>query len=95
MLTNSKQEALNVALDEHKQSGGSSVEDLTRAIIEDILRMPGNNVCCDCGAPGAPTIQHSDYGSLNATSTRTLLKALCINVNCKQLCRKSGSRFRF
>ncbi|XP_058229072.1 arf-GAP with SH3 domain, ANK repeat and PH domain-containing protein 2 isoform X2 [Hemibagrus wyckioides] len=40
VLTNSKQEALNVALDEHKQSGGSSVEDLTRAIIEDILRMP-------------------------------------------------------
>ncbi|TSK16232.1 Arf-GAP with SH3 domain, ANK repeat and PH domain-containing protein 2 [Bagarius yarrelli] len=40
VLTNSKQEALNVALDEHKQTGESSVEDLTRAITEDILRMP-------------------------------------------------------
>ena len=52
MLTNSKQEALNVALDERKTGGESSVEDLTRSITEDILRMPGNNVCCDCGAPG-------------------------------------------
>lgn len=53
MLTNSKQEALNVALDERRPSGENSVEDLTRAITEDIRRMPGNNVCCDCGAPGA------------------------------------------
>uniref|UniRef100_A0A671TE78 Un-named sa1614 n=1 Tax=Sinocyclocheilus anshuiensis TaxID=1608454 RepID=A0A671TE78_9TELE len=51
VLTNSKQEALNVALDERKPSGENSVEDLTRAITEDIRRMPGNNVCCDCGAP--------------------------------------------
>lgn len=53
MLTNSKQEALNVALDERRTSGENSVEDLTRSITEDIRRMPGNNVCCDCGATGA------------------------------------------
>nr|XP_055040227.1 arf-GAP with SH3 domain, ANK repeat and PH domain-containing protein 1 isoform X1 [Misgurnus anguillicaudatus] len=51
VLTNSKQEALNVALDEPKPSGENSVEDLTRSITEDIRRMPGNNVCCDCRAP--------------------------------------------
>ncbi|XP_056324533.1 arf-GAP with SH3 domain, ANK repeat and PH domain-containing protein 2 isoform X1 [Danio aesculapii] len=50
VLTNSKQEALNVALDERRPSGENSVEDLTRAITEDIRRMPGNSVCCDCGA---------------------------------------------
>lgn len=72
MLTNSKQEALNVALDEHKQTGGSSLEDLTRAITEDILRMPGNNVCCDCGAPGAPSLQCTEYSWLNATTTMFL-----------------------
>ncbi|KAJ8259577.1 hypothetical protein GJAV_G00171040 [Gymnothorax javanicus] len=51
VLTNSKQEALNVALDERGPSGESSLEDLTKAIIDDIRRMPGNQVCCDCGVP--------------------------------------------
>ncbi|XP_042370498.1 arf-GAP with SH3 domain, ANK repeat and PH domain-containing protein 1-like, partial [Plectropomus leopardus] len=54
VLSNSKQEALNVALDGGRRGGGggeSSVEDLTRAITDDIRRMPGNNSCCDCGAP--------------------------------------------
>lgn len=57
MLSNSKQEALSAALDGGRGGGGggeSSVEDLTRAITDDIRRMPGNNSCCDCGAPGNP-----------------------------------------
>ncbi|XP_028260913.1 arf-GAP with SH3 domain, ANK repeat and PH domain-containing protein 2 [Parambassis ranga] len=54
VLSNSKQEALSVALDGGRKGGGggeSSVEDLTRAITDDVRRMPGNNKCCDCGAP--------------------------------------------
>nr|XP_046236980.1 arf-GAP with SH3 domain, ANK repeat and PH domain-containing protein 2 [Scatophagus argus]XP_046236990.1 arf-GAP with SH3 domain, ANK repeat and PH domain-containing protein 2 [Scatophagus argus]XP_046236998.1 arf-GAP with SH3 domain, ANK repeat and PH domain-containing protein 2 [Scatophagus argus] len=54
VLSNSKQEALSVALDGGRRGGRdgeSSVEDLTRAITEDVRRMPGNNNCCDCGAP--------------------------------------------
>ncbi|TDH14341.1 hypothetical protein EPR50_G00035330 [Perca flavescens] len=54
VLSNSKQEALSVALDGGRTGGGcgeSSVEDLTRAITDDVRRMPGNNCCCDCGAP--------------------------------------------
>ncbi|XP_034548439.1 arf-GAP with SH3 domain, ANK repeat and PH domain-containing protein 2 [Notolabrus celidotus] len=54
VLSNSKQEALNVALDGGRRGGGggeSSVEDLTRAITDDVRRMPGNTNCCDCGAP--------------------------------------------
>ncbi|KAM7422019.1 hypothetical protein PAMA_010209 [Pampus argenteus] len=54
VLSNSKQEALSAALDGGRRNGGageSSVEDLTRAITDDIRRMPGNNNCCDCGAP--------------------------------------------
>lgn len=34
-------------------AGEDGLEDLTKAIIDDILHMPGNDVCCDCGAPGA------------------------------------------
>ncbi|XP_029990114.1 arf-GAP with SH3 domain, ANK repeat and PH domain-containing protein 2-like [Sphaeramia orbicularis] len=54
VLSNSKQEALSAALDGGKRPGGggeNSVEDLTRAITDDIRRMPGNSSCCDCGAP--------------------------------------------
>ncbi|XP_061911927.1 arf-GAP with SH3 domain, ANK repeat and PH domain-containing protein 2 isoform X1 [Entelurus aequoreus] len=52
VLSNSKQEALTVALDGGKKEGPeSSMEDLTRSITEDVRRMPGNSSCCDCGAP--------------------------------------------
>ena len=30
----------------------ASVRELTGSIIQEIRRMPGNNACCDCGAPG-------------------------------------------
>ena len=75
MLTNSKQKALNVALDERKSSGDNSVEDLTRAITEDIRRMPGNNMCCDCGAPGQtmPTVCCSRLG-VNSISNQSIGK---------------------
>ncbi|XP_013855150.1 arf-GAP with SH3 domain, ANK repeat and PH domain-containing protein 1 [Austrofundulus limnaeus] len=52
VLTNSKEEALNMAFRGEPSSGGEDgLEDLTKAIIEDVLHMPGNEVCCDCGAP--------------------------------------------
>uniref|UniRef100_A0A6Q2WYS9 ArfGAP with SH3 domain, ankyrin repeat and PH domain 1b n=1 Tax=Esox lucius TaxID=8010 RepID=A0A6Q2WYS9_ESOLU len=53
VLTNSKEEALNMAFQGGEDGGGGGedgLEDLTKAIIEDVLRMPGNEVCCDCGA---------------------------------------------
>ncbi|XP_053537791.1 arf-GAP with SH3 domain, ANK repeat and PH domain-containing protein 1a isoform X8 [Ictalurus punctatus] len=51
VLTNSKEEALNMAFRGEQSAGDDSLEDLSKAIIEDVLRIPGNEVCCDCGAP--------------------------------------------
>uniref|UniRef100_H3BHV8 Un-named sa1614 n=1 Tax=Latimeria chalumnae TaxID=7897 RepID=H3BHV8_LATCH len=51
VLTNSKEEALNMAFQQERPSGENSIEELTKSITEDIKRMPGNSVCCDCGAP--------------------------------------------
>ncbi|XP_061641788.1 arf-GAP with SH3 domain, ANK repeat and PH domain-containing protein 1 isoform X4 [Phyllopteryx taeniolatus] len=48
VLSNSKQEALTAALD---GDGGGGLGDLTRSITDDIRRVPGNDGCCDCGAP--------------------------------------------
>ncbi|XP_065150950.1 arf-GAP with SH3 domain, ANK repeat and PH domain-containing protein 1 isoform X4 [Paramisgurnus dabryanus] len=51
VLTNNKEEALNMAFRGEQSGGDDGLEDLTKAIIDDVLRMPGNEVCCDCGAP--------------------------------------------
>uniref|UniRef100_A0AAR2J5V0 ArfGAP with SH3 domain, ankyrin repeat and PH domain 1b n=1 Tax=Pygocentrus nattereri TaxID=42514 RepID=A0AAR2J5V0_PYGNA len=50
VLTNSKEEALNMAFRGEQTAGEDGLEDLTKAIIDDVLRIPGNEVCCDCGA---------------------------------------------
>ncbi|KAL2085620.1 hypothetical protein ACEWY4_018940 [Coilia grayii] len=50
VLTNSKEEALNMAFRGEQSTGEDGFEDLTKAIIDDVLRMPGNELCCDCGA---------------------------------------------
>lgn len=52
MLTNSKEEALTMAFRGEQSTGENSLEDLTKAIIEDVQRLPGNDVCCDCGSSG-------------------------------------------
>ncbi|KAM7090556.1 LOW QUALITY PROTEIN: arf-GAP with SH3 domain, ANK repeat and PH domain-containing protein 1-like [Ciconia maguari] len=51
VLSNSKEEALNVAFSKAQGGGESSWEELTRAIIEEVRGMPGNRECCDCSAP--------------------------------------------
>lgn len=56
VLTNSKEEALNMAFRGEQTAGDDSLEDLTKAIIDDVLRMPGNEMCCDCGAPGQTAV---------------------------------------
>lgn len=52
VLTNSKEEALTMAFRGEQSAGENSLEDLTKAIIEDVQRLPGNDVCCDCGSSG-------------------------------------------
>uniref|UniRef100_A0A8B9CSH8 ArfGAP with SH3 domain, ankyrin repeat and PH domain 2 n=1 Tax=Anser brachyrhynchus TaxID=132585 RepID=A0A8B9CSH8_9AVES len=51
VLSNSKEEALNVAFSKAQGGGESSREELTRAIIKEVRGMPGNRECCDCSAP--------------------------------------------
>ncbi|NWR56646.1 ASAP1 protein, partial [Bucorvus abyssinicus] len=51
VLSNSKEEALNVAFSKAQGGGERSREELTRAIIKEIRGMPGNMECCDCSAP--------------------------------------------
>ncbi|XP_045907136.1 arf-GAP with SH3 domain, ANK repeat and PH domain-containing protein 1a [Micropterus dolomieu] len=51
VLTNSKEEALNVAFQGGGQSSGvEEEEELTKSVIDEVLRTPGNDTCCDCGA---------------------------------------------
>nr|XP_046265471.1 arf-GAP with SH3 domain, ANK repeat and PH domain-containing protein 1a isoform X2 [Scatophagus argus] len=51
VLTNSKEEAMNVAFQGGGQTSGvEEEEELSKSIIDEVLRLPGNNTCCDCGA---------------------------------------------
>ncbi|XP_072853169.2 arf-GAP with SH3 domain, ANK repeat and PH domain-containing protein 1 isoform X2 [Pogona vitticeps] len=50
VLSNSKEEALNMTFRQAHGREECSMEDLTGAIIEEIKRMPGNSMCCDCSA---------------------------------------------
>ncbi|NXF60897.1 ASAP1 protein, partial [Ciccaba nigrolineata] len=51
ILSNSKEEALNVAFSKGQGGRESSWEELTQAIIEEVRGLPGNRECCDCSAP--------------------------------------------
>lgn len=53
VLQNSKEEALNNAFKGDQHVGENNiVQELTKAILGEVKRMAGNDVCCDCGAPG-------------------------------------------
>ncbi|XP_067867597.1 arf-GAP with SH3 domain, ANK repeat and PH domain-containing protein 2-like isoform X2 [Heterodontus francisci] len=51
VLQNSKEEALNNAFKGDVSNGSNdTVQELTKSIIAEVKGMPGNEVCCDCGA---------------------------------------------
>ena len=56
MLNNAKEAVLLKAFGESAGPDSSplnqSVKELTRTIISEIKRLPGNRQCCDCNAPG-------------------------------------------
>ncbi|XP_062981214.1 arf-GAP with SH3 domain, ANK repeat and PH domain-containing protein 2 isoform X2 [Elgaria multicarinata webbii] len=64
VLQNSKEEALNNAFKGDDSTGENNiVQELTKEIISDVQRMPGNDMCCDCGAQD-PTWLSTNLGIL-------------------------------
>ena len=56
VLNNCKEAILLKAFGESDSSESNAVNqrlsELTRTVITEVRRLPGNNCCCDCGANG-------------------------------------------
>ncbi|KAH0617439.1 hypothetical protein JD844_015648, partial [Phrynosoma platyrhinos] len=80
VLTNSKEEALNMAFQGEQSTGENSLEDLTKAIIDDIQRLPGNDVCCDCGSPD-PTWLSTNLGILTCIECSGIHREMGVHIS--------------
>nr|XP_060631859.1 arf-GAP with SH3 domain, ANK repeat and PH domain-containing protein 1 isoform X4 [Anolis sagrei ordinatus] len=80
VLTNSKEEALNMAFQGEQSTGENSLDDLTKAIIDDIQRLPGNDVCCDCGSPD-PTWLSTNLGILTCIECSGIHREMGVHIS--------------
>ncbi|XP_022409797.1 arf-GAP with SH3 domain, ANK repeat and PH domain-containing protein 1 isoform X6 [Delphinapterus leucas] len=80
VLTNSKEEALTMAFRGEQSAGENSLEDLTKAIIEDVQRLPGNDVCCDCGS-SEPTWLSTNLGILTCIECSGIHREMGVHIS--------------
>ncbi|XP_036119627.1 arf-GAP with SH3 domain, ANK repeat and PH domain-containing protein 1 isoform X9 [Molossus molossus] len=80
VLTNSKEEALTMAFRGEQSTGENSLEDLTKAIIEDVQRLPGNDVCCDCGS-AEPTWLSTNLGILTCIECSGIHREMGVHIS--------------
>ncbi|XP_051700786.1 arf-GAP with SH3 domain, ANK repeat and PH domain-containing protein 1 isoform X5 [Oryctolagus cuniculus] len=80
VLTNSKEEALTMAFRGEQSTGENSLEDLTKAIIEDVQRIPGNDVCCDCGS-SEPTWLSTNLGILTCIECSGIHREMGVHIS--------------
>uniref|UniRef100_A0A8C5MF89 ArfGAP with SH3 domain, ankyrin repeat and PH domain 1 n=1 Tax=Leptobrachium leishanense TaxID=445787 RepID=A0A8C5MF89_9ANUR len=80
VLTNSKEEALNMAFQGEQSTGESSLEDLSKAIIDEVQKSPGNDVCCDCGSQD-PTWLSTNLGIVTCIECSGIHREMGVHIS--------------
>ncbi|ETE64083.1 Arf-GAP with SH3 domain, ANK repeat and PH domain-containing protein 1, partial [Ophiophagus hannah] len=75
LLTNSKEEALNMAFRGEQSTGENSLEDLTKAIIDDLAKNIGNNSFNDIMEGNLPTPSPKPTPSSDMTARKEFITA--------------------
>lgn len=82
VISNSKEDALNRVFGDEGSSKqqNSGLKELTKSILDEVKHLPGNDICCDCGAPD-PTWLSTNLGVLTCIECSGIHRDMGVHIS--------------